>query len=160
MVENCESNENFLCSNVTCGLVNGNNVCGSGVKSFGGVCQSNSNCVSTVDSALGYSISSQCVCSFGEAAAGYCTKLPGDSEYLDYIASLKEWISSDESKMCSSVRRFTDECLTIFGEGENILAEKLFIELWPQIANNSECTKEIFNTKYWKIAGDEDSYSS
>lgn len=159
-VESCENNQNMLCSNVTCGKVNENFVCGSGVKSFGGICQSDSNCVSSVDSTLGYSLYSQCRCSLGEVAKGYCTKLPGDSEYLDYIGSLKAWLNNDESKMCSSVRRFTDECLTIFGEGEEILKEKLFIELWPQIENNTECTMEIFNTKYWNLVENQVSYSS
>ena len=157
-VETCQNNQNSLCSSLTCGSLNGKSVCGSGVTSFNGTCNSNSDCVSSVDKVLGYRLQSECKCSFGKQAAGYCTKLPGDEEYKDYINDLKTWLYSEKAKMCNTVRRFTDECLMIYGNGLSTLEEKMFIELWPQIKDNEDCTKKIFNTKYWELEDSQVSY--
>jgi len=157
-LQTCQNNQNYLCQTQVCGTLNGKNVCGSEVTSFNGTCKSNSDCVSSFNKFLGYTIQSECKCSLEKAAAGYCTKLPGDQEYVDYIDDLKDWINSDEAKMCNTVRRFTDACLMIYGDGESILQKKMFIELWPQIRNNEDCTKEIFNTKYWDLKDSQASY--
>ncbi|OMJ86716.1 hypothetical protein SteCoe_11725 [Stentor coeruleus] len=152
-LSNCINNENLLCPNITCGMKSDKNYyCGGGVNSNTNACTSSNECVSSVDKILQVTFNSQCACTLGNPAKSLCTLMPSDINYTIYQQNMMNWINSNNVRKCNSVRRFNDQCISQhWDDYEELLFSKYNVLLYPGIVGNDQCTKEIFNTYYWKL---------
>jgi hypothetical protein len=150
-LDKCDQNMNRLCKSLTCGKIGDKVVCGNGVKLNGTDCNSSSDCLSTVDDVLGYSLNSDCKCSFSKKPESLCTLFPGDDDFKSYIEKEKSWVGSKEIRKCNTQRRFADGCLKQSNEGTVVMYWRMKVELYPMIENNEKCTKQVFNTQYWHL---------
>lgn len=148
----CDNNQNILCQNIVCGVINNQKLCGGNVISQIGPCQSSSDCVTSVDTDLKITYTSQCACTLGKSAQGLCTLMPGDVNYTTYTNNMKGWVGSNDIRKCNTVRRFNDQCISQnWDDYKVLLFSKYNALLYPEIAENEQCTKEIYNTYYWGL---------
>ena len=151
-VDVCQNNINLLCSFSTCASSGSGNVCGGTVTSFQNQCSSNSDCVSSVDPASKTTYLSQCVCAYSVASSSYCTLLPGDSAYASYLKGLGVWLSAAEARQCNTKRRMSTQCIQLYSKAANdLLMQRYYVQDYPMIKNNDNCTQAIFNQDYWEL---------
>lgn len=150
-IDTCQGNLNLLCVNSICQTSTTGNFCGSLVNSFTGTCKTSSDCVSTMDSALKVTYNSQCLCSYSDGSS-YCTQLPGDSQYSDYLKRLKTWLANDIVRQCNTQRRTSSQCINLyFDDSDSLLLMKFYVQDYPMIKNNDQCTQTIFFQEYWQL---------
>mmetsp|Transcript_14071 Transcript_14071/g.14130 ORF Transcript_14071/g.14130 Transcript_14071/m.14130 type:complete len:134 (+) Transcript_14071:597-998(+) len=95
---------------------------------------------------------SDCMCGMNPEGASYCTLFPGDLIYAHLITVITNWINSEMSDRCNTVRRLSTYCISQFWDKPN--SEELFLYyyrtyFYPYIQGNDNCIKDIFTSFYW-----------
>lgn len=124
-------------------------------KSLPVSCNSYMDCTSSVsDDRVFYS---DCMCGMNPQGTSYCTMFPGDPTYAHFISVLANWINSEMSDRCNTMRRLSTHCISKFWDKPN--SDELFLYYYrtyyyPFLQSNDHCTREIFTDYYWNLVED------
>lgn len=155
-IENCNKYTSFLCSSGACA----NGVCVDAPKSeyYPPVkCKSSYECVSIGDNGMIYY--GNCTCGYNSEAQSYCTLFPGDDLYQNFVLSTANWLLSEISDRCNTMRRYDKYCIDSFWDEPNTQELEIFA-YWQAnftlLQKNPECVKETLTNDYWSIVEDVD----
>jgi hypothetical protein len=158
-ISQCTGNVNWLCGNLTCASFNGSFACGGIVTRNTETCQKDSDCKSDLDPVLNVNYYSNCLCSYAKSPQTLCSLLPGDNMYQQYMSQMKMWVGNQLIRLCNTERRFSSQCISNYAGNRNqLLLNRYYVQLYPMIDNNEDCTQEIFNQQYWSLKNNKTSF--
>lgn len=122
------------------------------VKNSKTPCDSNSDCVTTLDGEETEE-NSECVCGYSQSGKSYCELMPGNTEFATLIKYAKSWLESGLASNCNTARRAELDCISSYWDAENLYSLMYFgyrTEYWTQIWDVQTEVRDTFATDYWE----------
>lgn len=148
----CASEFSVFCSTATCWQGQCINALRSS-KTLPTPCINYQDCTSNLSSS-GVIFYSDCGCGYNNQGQAYCSLFSGDDNYALYLSALSNWLSSEVSGLCNTVRRFTSQCIQMFWDKPNYQELLLYYYrtfYYAMIQKNDECIMSIYSNFYWDL---------
>lgn len=154
-ISQCSGQVSYFCQSGTCWQ----NQCIEALISSNPIptpCQDYTTCTSNI-TRNGMIFYSDCICGNNQYGTRYCSLFAGDDYYFLFLSSMGNWLSSEVSGLCNTVRRFDSNCIKQFWDKPNYQELMLYYfktNYYPQIQENDDCVRDIYTSFYWNLIED------
>ena len=126
------------------------------------LCSSQFQCVSKDLKQDGIEVYTNCTCGYGTKGNSYCRLFPGDRPYQKMLEARKEWIQTNISENCNTLRRWKKECILSHGSSSfAVLYEYLTMAAmnYPLLQEAESCVIQIVYSDYYQDLEELNSYA-